>query len=115
MIKSILMWISLSTECATVVAGGKVSFYGNGGEVRGGGAGVDYPVASVVLHFCVATDYPILDVRALWSLHITKPAVYGFRFWWDYVRICRQEAACHGMTVREFDKALWQYSKENQP
>ena len=30
--------------------------------------GVDWPTASVVLHFCHADPYPILDYRAIWSL-----------------------------------------------
>jgi|GEM_PF-4284513 len=30
--------------------------------------GVQYPTASVILHFCVSDTYPILDFRAVWSL-----------------------------------------------
>jgi len=31
-------------------------------------AGVEWPTASVILHFCNRQPYPILDYRALWSL-----------------------------------------------
>ena len=36
--------------------------------------GVALPTASVILHFCSRDPYPILDVRALWSLGVeTRP------------------------------------------
>lgn len=76
--------------------------------------GVFYPTASVILHFCVDPSYPILDQRALWTLSIPKPSVYTTQFWLDYVALCRKLAADNGMTVRELDKALWQYSLEHQ-
>lgn len=76
--------------------------------------GVQYPTASVILHFCVSDAYPILDYRALWSLRVRQPTTYTADFWIEYVNVCRSLAKRHGMAVREFDKALWQYSKEHQ-
>lgn len=76
--------------------------------------GVSYPTASVVLHFCLDSSYPILDFRALWSLGIPKPAQYTPAFWEDYLGCCRRLAKQHGLTVRELDQALWQFSKEEQ-
>jgi hypothetical protein len=76
--------------------------------------GVSYPTASVVLHFCLDSSYPILDFRALWSLGIQKPSQYSPTFWEDYVACCRRLAKQHGLTVRELDQALWQFSKEEQ-
>lgn len=76
--------------------------------------GVSFPTASAVLHFCLNERYPILDFRALWSLGVDKPAQYTTAFWEDYVACCRQVARKHGLTIRELDKALWQFSKENQ-
>ena len=73
--------------------------------------GVHYPTASVILHFCVDSSYPILDFRALWSLGIKKPSAYTAKFWTEYVQVCREVAKEHGVTVRELDMALWQYSK----
>jgi hypothetical protein len=36
--------------------------------------GVNWPIASTILRYCVREHYPILDVRALWSLDIeTSP------------------------------------------
>ncbi len=53
--------------------------------------GVDWPVASVLLHFGHQEPYPILDFRALWSLGFDeKPQWYNFKFWWQYVECCRE-------------------------
>jgi len=76
--------------------------------------GVDWPTASVILHFCAIDEYPILDFRALWSLTMDVPKVYDFEFWWDYTRFCRRLAEETGVTMRDLDRALWQFSKENQ-
>jgi hypothetical protein len=74
--------------------------------------GVGWPVASVILHFVHSDRYPILDRLALKSLGNDKPAFYDFAYWWDYTRCCRRLADEHGMTMRQLDRALWQFSKE---
>lgn len=77
--------------------------------------GVGWPVASTLLYFAHRDPYPILDVRALWSLGVVVPMhAYDFELWWAYVTACRRIAAEAGVTVRQLDRALWQYSKENQ-
>lgn len=76
--------------------------------------GVSWPTASVFLHFFDEERYPILDVRALWSLSIDDPPPYNFQFWIEYVQYCRQLADKYGVDMRTLDRALWQYSKENQ-
>lgn len=84
--------------------------------------GVRWPTASVILHFCHAELYPILDYRALWSLGIEANTVpYNFEFWWEYTSFCRElapsEEAGRGKSVRamrELDRALWKYSKDKQ-
>jgi len=76
-------------------------------------AGVNWPTASVLLHFGHADTYPILDFRALWSLGVETPPVYQFDFWWEYTLTCRQLATEAGVSMRTLDRALWQYSKEN--
>ena len=77
-------------------------------------SGVQFPTASVILHFCVDATYPILDFRAIWSLGLQKPAVYSPEYWIKYTGVCRSLAAKHGLSVRELDMALWQFSKERQ-
>ena len=77
--------------------------------------GVGWPMASVILHVFHTDPYPILDYRALWSVSLEVPAQYSFEFWWRYVEFCRELAETAGVDMRELDRALWQYSKENQP
>lgn len=77
--------------------------------------GVSWPTASVILHFCHADPYPILDFRALWSLGLDANTVpYNFEFWYEYTLFCRKLAKEVDVSMRELDRALWQYSKENR-
>lgn len=77
--------------------------------------GVDWPTASVILHFGQKDPYPILDFRALWSLGLQEPPQpYNFEFWWEYTQFCRNLAIELGVGMRILDRALWQFSKENQ-
>ena len=76
--------------------------------------GVSWPTASVILHFFHTEPYPILDFRALWSLRCKVPGQYDFPFWHAYTQFCRTLASRAGQPMRTIDRALWQYSKENQ-
>jgi len=76
--------------------------------------GVGWPMASTLLHWCHPDPYPILDYRALWSLGIDSPPPYDFPFWRAYTAHCRELTAQAGVTMRVLDRALWQYSRENQ-
>lgn len=77
-------------------------------------SGVDWPTASVLLHLAHTDPYPVLDFRALWSLGMPQPASYSLHGWLEYVAICRSLADRHRLSMRQLDRALWQYSKENQ-
>jgi hypothetical protein len=77
-------------------------------------SGVNWPTASVILHFCAREPYPILDVRALWSLSMPAALPYDYPLWAEYTKVSRQLAARAGVSLRELDRALWLYSKENQ-
>ena len=76
--------------------------------------GVSWPTASVILHFCHSDLYPIIDFRSLWSVSLEVPSQYGFELWWCYVDFCRKIAQINHVDMRTLDRALWQYSKENQ-
>jgi hypothetical protein len=48
------------------------------------------------------------------------PKQYSFEYWWEYVVTCRRmferaRRAYPRLTMRQLDRALWQYSKEKQP
>jgi len=78
-------------------------------------AGVDWPSASVLLHFGHEDRYPIIDFRALEALGIPRAKttqVYSMAFWLGYVIATRRLADTYGMTMRELDRALWQWSDE---
>ena len=76
--------------------------------------GVSWPIASALLHFYINNTYPILDVRALWSVRCeVQQHQYNYNLWARYVKYCRAVAGEAGVTVRTLDKALWQYSKEH--
>ena len=76
--------------------------------------GVKWPTASVFLHFAFPDQYPILDVRALWSLGADRPSAYNFPFWSKYTDACRTLAKKVNVTMRELDQALWKQSQMNQ-
>jgi hypothetical protein len=82
-------------------------------ERRGVREGSDgrWPTASVILHFCDRGRYPIVDVRALWSLGVTTPPAIDFPVWMEYTRFLRGVSADAGVSMRTLDRALWQYSK----
>ncbi len=76
--------------------------------------GVSWPTASVILHLFHKEPYPILDFRALWSSSMDVPNQYSFLFWWPYVEFSRNISIRTGVSMRVLDRAMWQYSKENQ-
>jgi len=77
-------------------------------------AGVSWPTASAILHFCSRDPYPVLDVRALWTLSVRPPSKYGFALWNQYTTFCRRLADRLRISMRDLDRALWQYSAERQ-
>lgn len=77
--------------------------------------GVSYPVASVILHFAFQDSYSIIDFRALYSLYgWKKPPNYNFEIWKKYCGDIKNLSETFNLDIRTIDKALWQYSKENQ-
>jgi len=77
-------------------------------------AGVSWPTASVILHFCDHGRYPILDFRALWTVGFRRLPRYTFSLWWEYTCFVRDVSDRTGLPMRTIDRALWQYSKERQ-
>ena len=77
--------------------------------------GVGAATASAILHFFHKKDYPILDFRALWSVSLIEGEKYNYSYalWSKYVEFCRQMAKEADVSMRDLDRALWQYSKSN--
>lgn len=78
-------------------------------------SGVDWPFASTILHFKFPEKYTIIDFRALWTLGIDKiPSSYTFSLWQSYNDFIGQTAKSIGVSIRQLDMALWEYSKKFQ-
>lgn len=73
--------------------------------------GVSWPTASAILHFVFPETYPILDVRAMHA--VGGSTSYNFDRWEQYTRLCQRKAKEHEVTLRQLDRALWTFDKEN--
>lgn len=71
--------------------------------------GVQWPMASVILHFAFPDDYPILDVRVMRT--IGGSTHYNFERWQEYIEVCRATARDEDISMRTLDKALWVFDK----
>lgn len=88
--------------------------------------GVNWAMASVILHFVFTDEYPILDVRALETVKAPKTPKgnfsFNFEMWIVYTALCRKavweynrklDDKCK-VTMRVLDRALWEYDKKRQ-
>ena len=74
--------------------------------------GVAIPTASAILTAIDQSRYTVIDYRALESLGIEcAPCTVGL--YARYLAFCRAEAARAGMSLRDFDRALWMHSKNS--
>lgn len=75
--------------------------------------GVGIPMASAILTAINPVRYTVLDFRALQSLGL-KNWPESFAFYVAYLKACRELAAKYGKLLRTLDRALWQWSKEQE-
>lgn len=89
--------------------------------------GVEWPMASTILHFAFPNQYPILDKNTMQAIGSScKPPKYNIELWLDYIKICRDKRdemdkcdevhrhiskSCNIM--RLLDKALFVQGQEN--
>lgn len=76
--------------------------------------GVRLPTASMLLQLAYPEEYPVIDVRALWSLGYESKSV-DVELWLDYVAFCRELGKQCNLSLRDLDRALFEYSKAHQP
>ena len=74
--------------------------------------GVSWGRASTLLHLALPDLYPILDHRAVHALGASWPSAVSFGFWSDFVDAFRATRERAGVSGRELDRALWQWSSE---
>lgn len=72
--------------------------------------GVQWPMASVILHFAFPDKYPILDVRVMNT--VGGSTLYTFEKWAEYTSLCQKTAIEFGVSLRDLDRALWAFDKE---
>lgn len=73
--------------------------------------GVLVPVASAILTAINPDRYTVIDFRAREALG-TRRVDSTIDFYLAYLTFCRQLADARRVTLRDFDRALWQWSKE---
>ncbi|MSP67602.1 MAG: hypothetical protein EXQ96_05815 [Alphaproteobacteria bacterium] len=73
--------------------------------------GVAVPVASAILTAIDPERYTIIDFRALEALGVRVPTP-SIDFYLEYIACCRDLASRYGVSLRDLDRALWQWSKE---
>lgn len=73
--------------------------------------GVEIPVASAILTAIDPERYTIIDFRALESLGV-KNSWHTVDSYLRYLDQCRELARQNAVSLRELDRALWQWSKE---
>ena len=76
--------------------------------------GVDVPVASAILAAIEPDRFTIIDRRALESLGVKQPSP-TVEFYLEYLAHCRRLASEQGVSLRELDRALWQWSNARNP
>jgi|SRR5882724_165623 len=79
--------------------------------VLAGLSGVDVPVASAILAMAKADSYTIIDWRALHALDIYASNV-TIKLYILYLNECRNIADETKITLRQLDRAMWQWSKD---
>jgi hypothetical protein len=72
--------------------------------------GVQPRTASAILHVCHRDPYPMMDVRAFWSLGIDEEPRDWAAVWPEYTDTCRSIAAEAKTDLRTLDRALWAFS-----
>jgi hypothetical protein len=76
--------------------------------------GVDVPVASAVMTAVNPARYTVIDFRALEALGV-KTADRSIDFYLAYCAKCRELADEYRASIRDLDRALWQWSMEHAP
>lgn len=78
--------------------------------------GVHIRMASAILYFCFPTKQTIMD-RYAWNAlkyfgELNTDIKDDFEHWESYNGKCLEIAKKYGVSLRDLDKALWQYGKE---
>lgn len=77
--------------------------------------GVEIPVASAIMTCIRPEEFTILDFRALESLSVEGNIHYTIDYYCCYLEYCQRLAQKWKLTLRNLDRALWQWSYQQPP
>lgn len=88
-------------------------------SVLTGLSGVAVPVASAIMTAIKPEYYTIIDFRALEALghkprKTNNPQYIPVTFYLHYLKFCIELAGACSVTLRDLDRALWQWSKQGR-
>jgi len=72
--------------------------------------GVDWVMASVILHFAFPGRFAVLSWPVLAA--IDAPREHSFENWTSITKFCREKSTKYRVTMRQLDRALWVYGKQ---
>ncbi len=79
--------------------------------------GLQYPMASSLMHFALPHKYPIIDRRALATLGMRpeegKEIYINKQLWEEYRGFCLDRSKHYEVSLRMLDRALWQFDSED--
>ncbi len=75
---------------------------------------VGVPAASALMTWISPKRYTVIDVRALESLKVKKYNL-NLDFYIRYLQFCLKASKKHRVSLRTYDRALWQKSKDKSP
>ena len=70
-------------------------------------AGIGWARASVILHFAFPNRYATMTQPVIRT--IKGPESYCYESWNEITKFCQKTRKQYGMTMRDFDRALWTY------
>jgi hypothetical protein len=82
-------------------------------SVLTGLSGVDVPVASAILTAIKPDKYTVIDFRGLEAAGSTSND-RSVTYYLSYLDCCRRLAAQYHVTLRDLDRAMWQWSSKQQ-
>lgn len=79
--------------------------------------GIQIPTASAILHFAYPEEFPVIDRRVLvttgyFTEEESQKKTIGPLLWDKYVKWCVPMAEYCEVSLRDFDRGLWQYDVE---
>jgi hypothetical protein len=73
------------------------------------------PVASAILTAVFPDRFTVIDIMAFRALGVSEATPLSVPLYLRYLSVCGQHAERLGISLRDMDRALWQWGHENPP